>query len=46
MLTPPLREKNASVMAEKQRLDLAMEQISREEVRLFRQPSGAETRLV
>jgi len=42
---PPLREKNASVMAEKQRLDLAMEQISNEEERLTRQTSEAETRL-
>ncbi len=42
---PPLREKNASAMAEKQRLDLAMEQISSEEDRLTRQTSEAETRL-
>ncbi len=42
---PPLREKNASVMAEKQRLDLTMEQISNEEERLTRQTSEAETRL-
>ena len=42
---PPLREKNASAMAEKQRLDMAMEQISSEEDRLTRQTSEAETRL-
>ena len=42
---PPLREKNASVMAEKQRLDLAMEQISSEEERLIRQTTEAETRI-
>jgi chromosome segregation protein len=42
---PPLRQRNAEVMAEKQRLDMAMADISKEEDRIKQQTSDAQTRL-
>ncbi|MGB1963232.1 MAG: chromosome segregation protein SMC [Candidatus Puniceispirillales bacterium] len=42
---PPLRQRNAEVMAEKQRLDMAMTDISREEERIETQTRDAQTRL-
>ncbi len=42
---PPLRQRNAEVMAEKQRLDLAMADIDKEEERMASQTREAQTRL-
>jgi chromosome segregation protein len=42
---PPLRQRNAEAMAEKQRLDMAMADISKEEDRIKQQTSDAQTRL-
>jgi chromosome segregation protein len=42
---PPLRQRNAEVMAEKQRLDMAMTDISKEEDRIETQTRDAQTRL-